>query len=593
MHSRRYFLKTTGAAALSLSLGFQSCTNRRPKPNVILILTDDQGWGDIHSHGNDLLSTPWMDKLADSGARFDHFYVSPLCAPTRAALLTGRYYLRTGVHGVSNGKENLRSDEVTIAEIFRHNGYATGCFGKWHNGAHYPYDPNGKGFDEFLGFCAGHWGNFFDPVLQHNADFIQTEGYIADVTTEAALDFMDQNKNNPFFVYIPYNPPHSPFQVPDIYFDKYKARGLNAKDACVYGMCENLDDNIGRLLTWLDKHNLRENTLVVFITDNGPNGHRYNGGMRGIKGSCHEGGVRVPCFISWPGQIPAKKTITELAAGFDILPTLTDLTGLQKPETKPWDGLSLKSLLMEDEPDWPERTLYTHMHSRGGARTRTHRLYVDANQDKVALYDMMADPGETQDISTLQPALTAHLLTGYQNWLQEVTRKGFKTEPIPVGYKEAPLAILPAHEATLLPGNWQGIRYHGSEKHPGMGWAHDWIDFWTDEKASFYWDIDVVASGFYDLKIKYACRREDVGSVIQIQLANQTINLKIDQAFEQQTIHDYDRHPRNGVMDQTWGMMDLGELVINKGKTKVEIKALSKPGKRVMAFKELHITRLF
>ncbi len=313
MHSRRQFLRITSAAALSLSWGFQACARLESKPNIIMILTDDQGWGDIHSHGNKLLSTPWMDKLADSGARFDHFFVSPLCAPTRAALLTGRYYLRTGVHGVSNGKENLRSDEIIIAEVFAQNGYATGCFGKWHNGAHYPYDPNGKGFNEFPGFCAGHWGNYFDPVLQHKGNFIQTQGYITDITTDAALDFLDSNKNNPFFLYIPYNPPHSPFQVPDLYFDKYKAKGLNAKNACVYGMCENLDKNIGRILMHLDKHNLRENTIIVFITDNGPNGHRYNGGMRGIKGSCHEGGVRVPCFISWPWQIPEKKIISVLS----------------------------------------------------------------------------------------------------------------------------------------------------------------------------------------------------------------------------------------------------------------------------------------
>lgn len=594
MTSRREFIQQSSLAALTWTLGLHHCTiNQSAKPNILLILTDDQGWGDIHSHGNEYLNTPTMDKLADSGARFDHFYVSPLCAPTRAALLTGRYYLRTGVHGVSNGKENLRSDEVTMAEIFKQNGYATGCFGKWHNGAHYPYDPNGKGFDEFLGFCAGHWGNFFDPVLQHNSNFEQTEGYIADVTTDAAIRFIQKNQNNPFFLYVPYNPPHSPFQVPDQYFDKYKAKGLNNKDACVYGMCENLDDNIERLLNYLEKTNLRKNTIVVFITDNGPNGERFNGGMKGIKGSCHEGGIRVPCFISWPGQIPEKKHIEELAAGFDILPTLADLTGIKKPQTKPWDGVSLKPLLMEENPEWKSRTLYTHLHGRGGARTASHRLYVDANKKIVALYNMIEDPGETRDISKLNPALTAKLLADYQAWHKDVTKDGFEIEPIPVGYKEASLTILPAHEAMLLPGNWKGIRYHGSEQHPGMGWAHDWIDFWTDIKSSFYWDVNFVKTGIYHLTMKYACRKEDAGSKIKIIIADQQIELTIDKAFANKTIHDNDRHPRNGVMDQTWGILDIGDLNIKKGKTKVEIKAISKAGERVIAFKALHISRQF
>ncbi|MFB0554225.1 MAG: sulfatase-like hydrolase/transferase, partial [Phycisphaerae bacterium] len=210
--TRREFLKKAGslavsAEALSVLPGCaaidQVTADDRKLPNVILIITDDQGWGDIHSHGNDKIDTPVMNKLAADGARFDRFFVSPVCAPTRASLLTGRYHLRTGTHGVTRGYENMRSEEVTIAEAIKQAGYATGCFGKWHNGAHYPYNPNGQGFDEFLGFCSGHWNNYFDTTLEHNGRLVKTKGYITDVLTDAAVRFIEKNKDRPFFCYIP------------------------------------------------------------------------------------------------------------------------------------------------------------------------------------------------------------------------------------------------------------------------------------------------------------------------------------------------------------------------------------------------------
>jgi len=207
--------------ALSMAGSANTETNSTRKPNVLLILTDDQGWGDVTSHGNDVIDTPVMDSLAASGARFDRFFVSPVCAPTRASLLTGRYHPRTGVHGVTRGYETMRSNEVTLARVFKNAGYATGCFGKWHNGAHYTYHPNGKGFDEFLGFCAGHWNNYFDTNLERNGQQIKVKGYITNVLTDAALKFMEDSKDDPFFCYVPYNCPHGPFQVPDKYFDKY------------------------------------------------------------------------------------------------------------------------------------------------------------------------------------------------------------------------------------------------------------------------------------------------------------------------------------------------------------------------------------
>ena len=217
------------------------------RPNVVLIMTDDQGWGDVRSHGNERIDTPAHDRLASEGARFDRFYVSPVCAPTRASLLSGRYHLRSGVHGVTRAYETMRSEEVTIAEILRSAGYATGCFGKWHNGFHFPYHPNGQGFEEFVGFCGGHWTIYFDTRLEQNGRPIATTGYIAYVLTDVAISFIRTNRDRPFFCYLPYNTPHSPFQVPDRYFDKHKARGLDDTLACVCGMVENIDDNLGRV----------------------------------------------------------------------------------------------------------------------------------------------------------------------------------------------------------------------------------------------------------------------------------------------------------------------------------------------------------
>ena len=285
------------------------------RPNVLLIMTDDQGWGDLRVHGNEKIDTPTLDALASAGVQFDRFYVSPVCAPTRASLLTGRYHMRTGVTGVTRGQETMRAEEVTIAEVLKTAGYSTGCFGKWHSGAHYPHHPNGQGFDEFFGFCGGHWNNYFDTRLERNGRAVQTSGYITDVITEAAIGFIEQHRSEPFFCYVPYNAPHGPFQVPDQYFDKYIARGLDAKTATVYGMCENIDHNVDRLMGTLETNGLTRDTIVIFLTDNGPNGARFNGGMRGTKGSAHEGGCRVPLFIRWPDRLSAGRTVQETTAG--------------------------------------------------------------------------------------------------------------------------------------------------------------------------------------------------------------------------------------------------------------------------------------
>ena len=283
------------AIAVSFLLCLSVSFGQDRQPNVVVILTDDQGWGDLSLHGNTNLSTPNIDAMAKGGAQFDRFYVCPVCSPTRAEFLTGRYHPRSRVYSTSAGGERMDLDETTIADVFKAAGYATAAFGKWHNGMQYPYHPNGRGFDEFYGFCSGHWGDYFSPPLDHNGKIVRGEGFVIDDFTDKAMDFMEANQEKPFLVYLPYNTPHSPMQVPDRWWDKFKNKELakrhfNSKNEklghtrAALAMCENIDWNVGRVLEKLDSLKLSEDTIVVYFCDNGPNGVRWNGRMKGRKG---------------------------------------------------------------------------------------------------------------------------------------------------------------------------------------------------------------------------------------------------------------------------------------------------------------------
>lgn len=561
-------------------------------PNVLLVMTDDQGWGDVRSHSNDLLDTPVHDRLAAQGARFDRFYVSPVCAPTRASLLSGRYHLRCGVHGVTRAQETMRAEEVTIAEVLKQSGYATGCFGKWHNGAHFPNHPNGQGFDHFVGFCGGHWTLYFDTRLEHNGRPIKTEGYIADVLTDAALRFIRKNREQPFFCYVPYNTPHTPFQVPDRYFDKHKARGLDDSLACIYGMVENIDHNLGRLLALLDELKLAENTIVVFTTDNGPNTARYNGDMRGRKGSVHEGGVRVPCFIRWPGHVRPGQTVTQIASHIDLLPTIVDLCGLPAPKTLPLDGVSLVPLLEGRTADWPDRLIYSHwmgggqvLPNRGSVRSQRHRAVFERKGWQ--LYDMLDDPGQKTDLAKSQPDVLAPLRTAYEAWFTDVTQAGFDPIPVPIGHAERPLVVLPGHEASLHPEMGKGISYGGR-----AGWANDWVANWTATDAYPWWEVDVVRAGRYEVTLMYVCGAPDVGSKIRVEIAGQTLDGAVTKAHDPPPIPTPDRVPLKEAQEKIWAPLPLGAVELPQGRTKLTVKALSLAGEKVMDLKAVRLRRV-
>lgn len=529
------------------------------KPNVLLVITDDQGWGDVHIHNNPAIDTPNLDALATSGARFDRFYVSPVCAPTRAALLTGRWHPRTGVSGVTRTAETMRQDETTIAEVFRQAGYRTGAFGKWHNGAHWPHDPNGQGFDEFLGFCAGHWDLYFDSPLTHNQQPTRGEGFIIDHLTNKAIEFITASGDQPWFCYVPYNTPHTPWQVPDRYWNKYSARNLPETSACAYAMVENIDDNLGRLLSLIEQRDETNETIVLFMTDNGANTDRWDGNMRGQKGSLHEGGSRVPLFVRYPGQIPENTLVTTLAAHIDLLPTLMEFAGIQSSGGKPLDGKSLVNALSKgNDPKLEQRILFNHWADRGAVRTKRWRLVKDrARQTDWQLFDMQADPNETTDVASEFPEVVADLASQYENWWKMVSRNGFDPIPTEVGHSEAPVVRLLGHEAFL---SGEGISYNGKN-----GWANDWIDNWTSREATARWPLKIVEAGRYRVGLQVACSPKAQGTTIQLQFGKNNLPFTLDQIHIPEKIPTQDRIARKETTPQTWLEVSAGEIQLSAG----------------------------
>ncbi|MBD3267990.1 sulfatase-like hydrolase/transferase, partial [bacterium] len=506
----------------------------------------------------------------------------PVCAPTRASLLTGRYHPRTGVDGVTRTKETMRSEEITIAEILNAAGYTTGCFGKWHNGAHYPHHPNGQGFDDFFGFCAGHWNNYFDTHLEWNGRRVETEGYITDVLTDGAVEFIRANQDRPFLCYVPYNAPHSPWQVPGVFYEKYKNKGLDNKTACAYAMCENVDYNVGRLLDTLDRYNLAEDTIVLFLTDNGPNSDRYNGNMRGRKGSSHEGGIRVPLFVRWPGKIQAGKVIPQIASHIDLLPTLVSLCGIPMLETKPLDGIDLSPLLQGEVNEWKDRMIFTTWGRRGSVRTQRWRAYTQNNRWE--LYDMAADPDESDNVADKHPQVLKRLSRAYEKWYQEATKAGFDPIPTHIGHPEMRVVTLPGHEAYLQPGAEKGISYVGRS-----GWANDYITAWIDTDAYPLWEVNIVEEGNYNIELMYSCPKEDVGSKIRVEIGEAHVDGTVNMPHEPPFLPSPDRVPRKEVYEKEWRTLKLGTTHLKKGKTQLKVKALTKPGNQVMELKAVKV----
>jgi arylsulfatase A-like enzyme len=588
--------------ALGLVFGYAAVagTPAIQNPNVLIILADDQGWGDLSVNGNTNLATPHVDSLAGAGAIFDRFYVCPVCSPTRAEFLTGRYHPRSGVFNVTTGGERMDLAEKTIADTFKAAGYATGAFGKWHNGMQYPYHPCGRGFDEFYGFCSGHWGDYFDAPLEHNGRLVTGNGFIADDLADHAMRFIEQHRKQPFFCYVPFNLPHTPAQVPDRFFKKFAdfmpvmryrepEREDIVKTRAILAMCENVDWNVGRLLRKLDDLKLADNTIVIYFSDNGPNSLRWNGIMKGHKGTVDEGGVRAPFLIRWPGHIPAGAKIPQIAGAIDLLPTLADLAGIPVVSTKPLDGVSLKPLLLpgrrvgdaaSSTENWPDRMIFSHWAGKVSVRTQRYRFVVPGQ-----LFDMAEDPGQYRNIAKQQPEVAARLSDAVGKWKAELLAGlGKQDWPYTVGYRALPVTQLPARDG--LP--------HGNVRRSSKAPNCSYFMNWTSPDDRITWDIEVATAGKYEAVVYYTCPKADVGSVVELGFNGSRVGATVSVAHDP-PLHgqEHDRCPREGesyVKD--FKPMRLGVLDLKPGRGELTLRALKVPGKTVMDVRLILLTLL-
>ncbi len=559
------------------------------RPNVVIFLADDAGWGDFSVNGNTQVRTPHIDSIARKGARLDRFFVCAVCAPTRAEFLTGRYHPRGGVRGVSTGQERLNTDEKTMADAFKAAGYATGAFGKWHNGSQWPYHPNARGFDEYYGFTSGHWGEYFDPPLERNGQPVRGQGYIADDLTTHAIRFIEKNRAQPFLCYVPFNTPHSPWAVPEDDWRRHKDKPLSLRGTdpareqldqtrCALAMVENLDANVGRVLQRLEELKLSGNTIVIFFSDNGPNSWRWNGGMKGIKGSVEEGGLRSACFIAWPdGGIRPGATVQEIAGAIDLLPTLAALTGVQRVGDKPIDGRDLSPLLLQKPgATWSPRTIFSHQNGAVSARSQQYRC-----DSKGALFDMLADPGQTKDIADERPAVAEEMRRAVAEWRAEVLPKSKDDRPFPVGYHEFPRTPLPARD---------GVPTGGVKRSAGAPNCSYFVN-WTSMDDKMTWDIEVHEAGDYRAEILYTCAAGDAGSTIELEFNGAKLSGTVTPAWDPPlyTNQDTITRPAGESRMKEFRPLDLGVVSLPKGRGLLTLRALKIPGKSVMDVRQINL----
>jgi arylsulfatase/arylsulfatase A len=508
-------------------------------PNIILIMTDDQGYGDLGVHGNPIVRTPNLDAMAQRSARWEYFYVSPVCAPTRACLMAGRYNYRTRAIDTYRGRAMMDTDELTLAELLKPAGYATGIFGKWHLGDSYPLRPVDQGFDMALVHRGGGIGQpsdppgaegkYTDPILFRNGEPEPQHGYCTDVYFREGMRWAGEQHqtHQPFFLYLPTNCPHGPYDdVPaeklayyrqqTISADRFPKTGGNPVPEKlnvdplrrVYAMIENIDDNVGRLFRWLHEQQLTDSTLVIFITDNGPASVGYNAGLRGRKGEVFDGGIRSPAFFHWPGHFPAGLRQGRVAAHIDILPTLLELCGAQPPSDRKIDGRSLLSALNTGQADWPERTLFFQWH-RGDQSFARHNCAVRSERWKLVhpsafgkesfegeanwqLFDVSADPFEQRDLAPQNPELVRDLQQRYDKWFDDVSQTR------PDNYAPPRIIVGSPHEelTVLTRQDWRGAN-----------WGPDDLGHWL---------IDVAEPGGYEIRLRFRSASSDGAATLQI-----------------------------------------------------------------------------
>ncbi|MEO1260513.1 MAG: arylsulfatase [Bacteroidota bacterium] len=571
--------------ALMIAQSCQTNPENKPKPNIILIVTDDQGWGDLGVNGNQQLQTPNIDQLAKNGIRFSRFYVSPVCSPTRAEILTGRYHPRGGVYATSQGGERLDLDEKTIADILKSDGYQTAAFGKWHNGSQPPYHPNDRGFDEFYGFCSGHWGNYFDPMLERNGEVVYGEGFIIDDLTNQALAFIEDKSDQPFFTYLAYNTPHSPMQVPDKWWAKHEGTTIDSthrfgakenpdKTRAAWALCENIDWNVGRVVDKLDSLQLLENTILIYMSDNGPNGWRWNEGLKGIKGHTDEGGVRSPFIVYWKDQLKPKK-IDRIASAIDILPTLTDIVNTPAPSSKPLDGKSLKPLLLGQADSWKDRYLFSHWNGKVSVRNQQYMLD-HSNQ----LFDLSKDPGQYQPIEQPPDSLFSELISRKNKWtntvLKELDRN--RKEVFPVGFEKGRFTQLPARDA----------KPHGQVLRSNRWPNSSYFTNWTSVSDSITWDCDILNTGNYKATIYYTCKATATGSSLLLKQGKNELKVSITKEHDPPFIGaEFDRVEREESFEKDFMALEMGMINMNEGLHSISLRAAEIKGPQFIDFRLL------
>lgn len=559
---------------------FVSCSRISEKPNFIIILTDDQGWGDLELTGNPVLKTPNLNNLADSGSLFNSFYVSPVCSPTRSEILTGNYHPRTGVIDVSEGGERINLDQKLISDYFKENNYKTAFFGKWHNGQQYPYHPNSRGFDEFIGYCSGHIGEYFNAELEHNGEFFKSDGYLTDYITDNTIDFIESNDNSPFFVFLSINTPHSPMQIGDEWWSRFEElnaeelslNDLTAKESdkafgasnnntlvnhtkAAYAMIENIDWNVGRIMKSLLKSKKHENTVVIFLGDNGPNGNRWNDSLKGRKGSTDEGGVRSPLIFSYPkvNELLGEQ-INHISSSIDILPTLLDIADIEYDNSI--DGISLMPFLL-NKTSYDERIIYSHWKGNVSLRFKEYRLDKDNK-----LYNVVDDKSQIFPLNN--DSIKKYLVKKKNDWIDEVLNTSLSDEkrPFTISGNLNVNNVLPARDSYFTGGIKRSNRY------PNDSFLTNW-----SKSDSIYWPIQVMNDGLYSLRIFINANNESLNSELIVSTNNSNAEGKVNKVF----ISDLrgmenDRVPRIESYLKDFDAIDLNPIYLTKQSKYLSIK---------------------
>ncbi|MBI1338399.1 MAG: sulfatase-like hydrolase/transferase [Phycisphaera sp.] len=477
------------------------------KPNILFVICDDLTWGDLSLHGNPHLDTPHLDKMGHESTRMTRYCTGPLCTPARAAIMTGRHPQRTGAIDTYVGRAMMHHDEVTLAQMLKSVGYDTGMFGKWHLGDCNPMRPCDKGFDDTLWHASGGLGQhgnpgmfdkrsgYFDPLLLRNGDTVESKGYCTDIFTDAATDWIAKRQHNqPWFAYVGYNAPHAPHIIGDEWVQRVKGKDLPEKWQKIYGMVANIDHNVGKLLDTLDRYKLRDNTIVVFTSDHGQcqssvvDGRlRYNGNLRGMKSTMYEGGIRVPCLVRWPGQLPASDC-DALANPIDWVPTFSSVCGFVLPGNKKIDGSNMLPVMRKKSPP-TDRAVCMQWHRGDEPKrfknattiTQQYKWYRPDSTAPDELYDIHNDPGEEHNLAPRKPDVVAALIAHYEKWFDEVAAErpdNYAPPRIVLGHPASPTVLLSLQDARLL----------GTQESWGTTYAG-------------YWLVDVHAPGRYRFDI--------------------------------------------------------------------------------------------